>query len=219
MSGSPKTPLRPRFRERVKHFFKGPNPLHPGVWEGRLRPMTFRRFHIDDLPQCLEIYKLNEPGRFPEGVIATYEKLLRAQRTYVLVAEHEGQIVATGGIHYLAKPNVAVSCFGLVRPGQQGKGVGTALLLARLAMLSDKEPVYHVFILAVEKSFGFYHRFGFFPTSDWQDESGATHPSGHLVITLAEVQRCRKLLEGHGISVPHDEEQVPSQRGNEEPEI
>jgi hypothetical protein len=77
--------FRPRFLERAKHFFKGPNPLHPGVWEGRLRPMIFRRFNIADLPQCLEIYKLNEPGRFPAGAIAAHEDCLRSERTYVLV--------------------------------------------------------------------------------------------------------------------------------------
>lgn len=60
-----------RVFERVAHFFKGPNPLHPAVWEGRLAPLTFRRFKIEDLPQCLELYRLNEPGRFPEGVINT----------------------------------------------------------------------------------------------------------------------------------------------------
>ena len=208
--------IRPRFLERVGPFFKGPNPLHPGVWEGRLRPMTFRRFDIADLPQCLEIYKLNEPDRFPKGVISQYEDCLRGGRTYTLVAEHEGRIVATGGINYFLKPRVAILSFGLARPDHQGKGIGTALLFARLAMLSDKEPVYHVFIFAVEKSFAFYQRFGFLPAADWRDESGAAHPSGHLIITLAEAQRCRKLLADHGISVPHDEDQVPMQKKKEE---
>src|SRR5690242_7316213 len=135
---------RPGFLDRVGHFFKGPNPLHPGNWEGRLSPMTFRRIETADIPQCLQIYKLNEPGRFPEGVIDKYEKALREQNSYFLVAEKDGRIVATGGIHRFLRPHVATLCFGLVHPEHQGKGIGTALLLARLALLGDKEPVYRV---------------------------------------------------------------------------
>jgi GNAT superfamily N-acetyltransferase len=201
--------IRPGFFQRVGHFLRGPNPLHPGVWEGRLHPLTFRRFGLADLPQCLELYKLNEPGRFPEGPGNHYEDCLRSERSYVLVAENGGRIVATGGIHYFIKPHMAICCYGLVRPDYQGKGIGTALLLARLALLSNKEPVYHVFIFAVQKSFVFYQRFGFLPTSAWYDENRNPHPSGRLMMSLAEAQRCRKLLADHGISVPHDENKVP----------
>jgi len=85
----------PSLLNRLGHFIKGPNPLHPAVWEGRLSPLNFRRFQPEDVSQCLEIYKLNEPGRFPEGVLSEYEKSLREQRSYFLVAERNGQIVAT----------------------------------------------------------------------------------------------------------------------------
>jgi len=47
-------------------LMRGPNRLHPKIWEGRLSPVSFRKYKPDDLPQCLEIYSLNEPGRFPE---------------------------------------------------------------------------------------------------------------------------------------------------------
>ena len=201
--------IRPRFLERMGHFFRGPNPLHPGVWEGRLRPLTFRRFDIADLPQCLALYKLNEPGRFPERVRDHYEECLRSGRTYVLVAEDEGRIVATGGMNIFLKPHIAVLSYGLVRPDYHGKGIGTALLLARLALLSNKEPVYRVLIFAVRKSFVFYQRFGFRPYTAWHDKQGVAHPSGQLIITIAEAQQCRKLLADHGISVPHDEDKVP----------
>jgi N-acetylglutamate synthase-like GNAT family acetyltransferase len=199
----------PSFRQRFRHFFLSPNPLHPENWEGRLAPMTFRRFAIEDLPQCLEIYKLNEPGRFPAGVIDKYERVLRAQRTYVLVAEREGRIIATGGIAYQLQPHLAVLSFGLVRPDHQGQGVGTALVLARLALLSLQRPVHRVFIFAVEKSFIFYKRFGFQEFTPWRDPQGEEQPTGYLVISDAEVRACRKLLADHGISIPNDETQVP----------
>ncbi len=197
------------------HFFKGPNPLHPAVWEGRLAQLTFRRFQPADVSQCLEIYKLNEPGRFPEGVLSEYEKFLREQSSYFLVAERNGQIVATSGLSYFRRPCFAVLCFGLVGPSDQNAGIGTASLRARLALLKKDEPVYRVFIFAVEKSFGFYERFGFGYFGGWKDIRGQEHPSGSLLISYEEAQKCRQLLADHGISVPHDEDQVPMREAEE----
>lgn len=212
---SPSANRRVSFLERVKHFAKGPNPLHPGNWEGRLSPLEFRRLQTSDIPECLEIYKLNEPGRFPEDTIGQYEKSLRTQSSYFLVAEKKGRIIASGGMAYFQNPYLAILCFGLVRPSDHGTGIGTALLLARLALLKEDELVHRVFIFAVEKSFGFYQRFGFQPTRSWRDAKGNEHPSGYLVITNAEVQQCRRLLADHGISVPHDGDQVPFRKKEE----
>src|SRR5882724_4393564 len=101
---------------RFIHWVKGPSPLDSSVWEGRLSPLSFRRFAPPDLQQCLEIYRLNEPGRFPEGVLEQYERVLSRQSSYFLVAEMEGHILATGGIAYYLRRNTATLCFGLVHP-------------------------------------------------------------------------------------------------------
>jgi predicted N-acetyltransferase YhbS len=194
---------------RVFHFIRGPNPVHPSVWEGRLSPMVFRRFDETDLNHCVELYSLNEKGRFPQGVIEQYRKSLAEQESYYLVSEMEGRIVASGGVSYWMRENMVVLCFGLVEPQHQGRGIGTALLLARLALLKPKPWNYHVMIFAVEKSFAFYRRFGFYDFTPWQDASGAKHPSGHLLLTEREIRRCRALLEAHNISVPQDENQIP----------
>ena len=171
--------------------------------------MVFRRFEECDLNQCLELYLLNEKGRFPQGVIEQYRKSLAEGDSYYLVGEREGRIVAAGGLSYWMRENMVVLCFGLVEPNHQGHGIGTALLLARLAMLKPKPWNYHVIIFAVEKSFAFYRRFGFCNITPWQDPDGAKHPSGHLVLTRSEICRSRALLEAHHISVPFDEDKVP----------
>src|SRR5688572_12802634 len=194
---------------RIYHFLKGPSPLDPNVWRGRLAPLKFRRFRADDLAQCLELYAQNEIGRFPKGASEEYKKHLTEQNSYSLVAEQNNQIIASGGISYCMQENMAVLCFGLVRPDFHHRGIGTALLLARLALLKPNRTSYHVFIFAVEKSIGFYRRFGFFYFEPWQDMNGSHHPSGHLLITSSEICRCRKLLTKHGISIPPDEDHIP----------
>ena len=169
----------------------------------------FRRFQVADLDQCIELYSLNEKGRFPEGVIEQYRESLAQQDSYYLVGEKEGRIVACGGVSYWMRENVVVLCFGLVNPKHQSRGVGTSLLLARLALLRPQAWNYHVLIFAVEKSFAFYRRFGFCPFTPWQSANGTKHPSGLLVLTAGEIRRCRALLEIHRISVPTDEDKVP----------
>jgi len=194
---------------RIYHFLQGPNPLHPSVWKGRLSPMTFRRFSQQDLPKCLELYALNEPGRFPRGVIQTYEESLKGGNSYFLVGEFDGRIVASGGLAYTMREDIAVLCFGLVHPSEQGKGIGTALLLARLSLLKPNRHDYHVLIFAVKDSFGFYLRFGFRDFQAWKDPAGEMQPSGHLHITAREIRRCRALLKEQRIAVPEDEDEIP----------
>jgi hypothetical protein len=83
--------------------------------------------------------------------------------------------------------------------------------LARLALLKPRDFRYHVFIYAVEKSIGFYRRFGFTNHPEWQDEQGVKHPSGHLILTPAEIYRCRKLLKKHNVALPEAEYEIPFQ--------
>jgi ribosomal protein S18 acetylase RimI-like enzyme len=194
---------------RIYHFLKGPNPLNPSVWKGRLSPLTFRRFVSQDRAQCLELYALNEPGRFPKGVAHVYEESLDRGSSYFLVAERDGQIVASGGVSYYTREDLVVLCFGLVHPSFHGQGIGTALLLARLALLKADKPNYHVLIFAVEKSVGFYRRFGFKEYPSWIDPQGEIRPSGYLIFSGKKIHRCRALLSNHGIALPHDEDQIP----------
>ena len=95
------------------------------MWAGRLSPITFRRFASADLQQCLDLYALNEPGRFPKGIDRQYEESLAEGSSYFLVAESEGKIIASGGISYFVREDIAVLCFGLVHPKRQGSWHGT----------------------------------------------------------------------------------------------
>src|ERR1051326_2376172 len=200
----------PLFPCRVAAQF---NPLHPAIWEGRLPALTFRRYEPADFARCLELHDLNEPGRFP-GVEKPYRICLSAGSLYTLIAEQGGCVIACGSLMHYQVPehllvNVAGLSFGLVHPQQQGKGIGTALVLARLARLKPSEFGYRVIIGSVAKSVGFYHRFGFRPASPWKDKHGNSHPSAVLGITAEEIVGCRELLVGHHIFVPPDQELVP----------
>jgi predicted N-acetyltransferase YhbS len=141
-------------------------------------------------------------------VAQQYEASLVQGSAYYLVAGDDRRVIASGGLSYQSQDR-AVLCFGLVHPSQQGRGIGTALVLARLSLLKPNRTGYHVFVFAVEDSFGFYRRFGFRDFQAWRDPQGDTQPSGHLFLTCSEIRRCRALLKDHSITVPEDEGQIP----------
>jgi ribosomal-protein-alanine N-acetyltransferase len=171
--------------------------------------MAFRRIVPDDVEQCLELYRLNEPGRFPEGMLKSYWKALLKERAYFLVLPGQGQLIATGGIQYVGRPpHSAFLVYGLVHPQHQGQGVGTALLLSRLALLNDRRWWWVVTIFAVEDSVGFYHRFGFRPAGPWKDKSGAWHPIAQVMILSYEIRRIREILRRHGVTYPQEDADV-----------
>jgi hypothetical protein len=76
---------------RIFHYIRGPNPVHPSVWEGRLSPIVFRRFEDADLNQCVQLYSLNEEGRFPRGVGEKYRNSLIEQESYYLAVKRKGE--------------------------------------------------------------------------------------------------------------------------------
>ena len=62
-------------------------------FEKRLHPMQFRRLRSEDIEQCLEIYRLNEPGRFPPEMMGQFWMTLTNGTVYTLVLEEEGRVV------------------------------------------------------------------------------------------------------------------------------
>lgn len=169
--------------------------------------MTFRRFKPSDLPHCFALYTLNQPGRLP-AQDTTFQPVLREQTAYTLVAKQDGKIIATGSIQYISS-GVATLCYGLIHPEFQSRGIGTALVLARLALLRPSQPHYRILIFAVEKSIGFYLRFGFEIFGRWKDEHGEHHPAGSLNITARDILKSREILAAHSIIYPPDEDLIP----------
>ena len=164
-----------------------------------------------DREACLQIYRDNEAGRFPDGVLPLFENFI-ARRDYLkLVCCTGNDIVAVGGITVI--PGLlalqAWLVFGLVAPSYQGHGIGTTLLLARLAALPRPDGPTRLLLSNVPGSVGFFARFGFKlqgqmavpPTGDRIDVCSA-------MLDVDAWTTCRQLVTDVGIdlgtlSVPH----------------
>lgn len=116
-----------------------------------------------DVATCLRLYRLNEPGRFPPNFIGEYERTLRAKGTAFLVARVNGELVGSAGLMMagdVLKRGIGL-VFGLVHPAWQHRGVGSSLLLARLAALPEPQTSWAIALSAVDASRSFYEQYGF----------------------------------------------------------
>jgi len=176
------------FREQAKFRFPKSQPLP----RCRVRPAKER-----DFAACEEIYRLNEPGRFPAGYFNHFSKWLRLRRDLFVVAEAGGRILACGGLNVdtRAVADAAALNFGMVHPEHHRQGFGTALLLARLATLAQPDVRWLISISTTGGSETFYRRFGFRRLGRFAGRHGEQFVHYYVTLYRNQWQACRALLE------------------------
>ena len=156
-----------------------------------------------DFAACEAIYRLNEPGRFPDGYFPRFSDWLRNRRALILVAESEGEIRGLGGINAeerVGKQFAALS-FGMVHPAHQRAGFGTTLLLARLALLDDPGNGRSTVMLStVGGSETFYGRFGFRYLQTFPDPGGYEGDTYIAKLVSTDRKRCLSVLRHARVS-------------------
>jgi N-acetylglutamate synthase-like GNAT family acetyltransferase len=146
----------------LKRSFRGRGRFDPAVGMMSIPPSRVRPFAKQDLDVCRNLYVLNEPGRFPPGYLETFTESLESPTQLFLVVELHGQVAAIGGLYRTPEsPQGCSLAFGMVHPDLHRKGLGTTLLLARLAVLSRPAGVWWAFLSSAGGSSTFFKRFGF----------------------------------------------------------
>jgi len=146
----------------IKRAFRRRGRFDPTVGAEHIRSTRVRRFSELDTGACRKLYELNEPGRFPSGYVDEFLRTLKSPLHLNLVVEAHGEVAAVGGI--CRTPESASGCslvFGMVHPNHHKQGLGTTLLLARLAALSRPPGVWWTFLSSAGDSSTFFRRFGF----------------------------------------------------------
>ena len=146
----------------LKRSLRGRLRFDPTVGMLRIPSSTVRQITTQDLDACRNLYVLNEPGRFPPGHLQTFTDSLESPAQLSVVVELHGQIAAVGGVYRTPEsPQGCSLAFGMVHPDLHKRGLGTTLLLARLAVLPRPTGVWWTFLASAGGSSTFFARFGF----------------------------------------------------------
>ena len=168
----------------------------------RLQPARVRLVEPSDVDRCLEIQQACEGRFYPHGYRESFRDCLIGGKGLYLVVERHGVVAGCGGIEPVEHPNQAVFHFDMVHPDFHGQGLGTALLLARVAMLDLRRQPGLVLMNVPVDSLGFYRRFGFGAVHQFTDHLGNKFVYAGRHYKAEEVNSIRRTLRDHDVSWP-----------------
>ncbi len=180
-----------------------PNAIHRQLFPRPSVDFRLRPYREPDRDAMLGLYDANAPDRFPEPDRLKFERFLDSDPesdSYFVAESAGGEIVACGGVSLL-HDRVNVLSYGLVSPEHQGRGVGSALALARLTFATRVAGQNFSLIFAVPKSLGFYHRFGYVEVGAWDGDDGKQYPAAGLGYAHDVFEPIESILEERGLLI------------------
>lgn len=132
--------------------------------------------------------------------VRTWERGIEAGLHLMLVLLAGDAVVGFGGVQF-AQTDLVVFHSDCVAPSHRRRGFGSALVLARVAMLDGRR--YDAGLLALERNLRFYERFGFAADgSVIRDPAlGWSFYRMERVIDAADVQNAAATLQQRGIAL------------------
>ncbi len=204
----------------LRRFFRSSHPLAPENLGDRARDITFQVMEEEDIANCLSFYRANETMHFPPGRLDYYESKLRGREFLTLVAMRDAKPVGCCGIHYMTWTGgmpIGFFCFGMVDPAHQRRGVGTAQVLVRIALLPVTNDLAIAAMAAVAGSVPFYKRFGFDFSREMPGDDGGRYPFGLLRVSQTFLDDCRAELARRNITYPDVRDRIPHRKAANQP--
>jgi N-acetylglutamate synthase-like GNAT family acetyltransferase len=173
--------------------------------------VTLRLMQPDDLPALHEIYRSNVPEFFPENTDPVDE--LNEEAPNYFVAESKGRVIGGGGINLGQTGEQSLLYLGMVHREFHRRGIGSLLMLARLAW-TDGDPGL-VWAIAPLQAAGFFQRFGFEPM---QPPAGRRMAEGSVRLARWVYQSDRDQINDQLRSLPFRDLTLPEEGGEDLPE-
>lgn len=159
--------------------------------------MKVRSYRPDDREACLRVLDTNVPEYFlaaDRADVATFLDALEERGIHQLVIEQDEGLVACGGVRVSAEKDARM-CWGMVRRDLHRRGLGRALLAARLvegATMGAKTAS----LDTVPQVEAFYAKMGFSLVGSEKDHYAPGWHRQQYVMTLDEptLERLRSLL-------------------------
>lgn len=127
----------------------------------KLTACRIREYQPSDLEACIEVYESNMPDFVSPDGLDRFVEFLQVGTSYYLVIEHDGDIVACGGLELVGDSDAATLVHGMVHGEYHRRGFGSTLLAARLALLETDERPVEIWAEVSTAAMPFYGRFGF----------------------------------------------------------
>lgn len=126
--------------------------------------LRIRNYQPADFDACSAIYHSNLNGFLPDTPELFIKYLSKPPRHY-LVIESSGAIVACGGLETRSDINASAFAFGMVHREFHHRGLGSLLVLTRLALFDGEHDPISVSMETTVTVEAFYRQFGFYRTS------------------------------------------------------
>ena len=146
------------------------------------------------------MYREQEGVTLPIGYYEAFCESIRDTSRSYLVGELNETVVCGGGVEYDSAFTHARLFFGIVRREMQRRGIGSTMLLARLAAL-DPKPMCYVTLEATPWTAPFFERIGFQWEHEETDSRGQVLRHGYLRLLCPHVTHMKMLLTDNGIDI------------------
>lgn len=195
------------------HTTLKPNELTFPPRRGPLPKCRIRPYRESDYDVCVELYRLNEPGRFPEGYLDEFCKDLKSGSTLFLVCESETEICGMAGISTYQHEGQSIASFsyGLIHPKHHGRGFGTVMLIARFAVLPIGSPLWLGTMTVLKSSASFYSQFGFVG-GRLPNVSGDEMWDYFVTAQPTDLKKCREMLDSAEAILDTEGAVIPTSR-------
>jgi GNAT superfamily N-acetyltransferase len=156
--------------------------------------MRFRQYVSTDREACLAVFESNVPEFFLESERGEFLSGIDHEnvRTYFVVEDDRGRVVACGGYLLDERNGAAWITWGMVARDQHRRGIGTFLLASRLARLWELGTVKVVHLDTTQHSRRFYERHGFVAERFVENGYGLGMHRIDLILRLTP-ERCRSV--------------------------
>ncbi len=169
--------------------------------------ISIRPYTEVDREACVGIYSaVHEAGQIPKQYFSEFGDVLDSQDMLTLVAVADGEIAGCGSVNYYSDDTFAQLSYGLIHPHMQRRGIGSALLISRIALLSSAlDHACDIGISATTHSRPFFTKVvGFGEQSHDTDEYGNTFYNLYLSLSADLLKSSREYLREGDIEMSWD---------------
>lgn len=123
--------------------------------------MKIRAYIPSDQAVVLQLFDGNTPQYFDETERAGLVHYLDHETEDYFVVEEQDEIVGSGGINYELQAKAAIISWDIIKPNQQGKGIGRKLTQYRIQHIHTKADIEKIVVRTSQHTYKFYKKMGF----------------------------------------------------------